>query len=98
MTTAPAPLSAAPDQRLLVAFVALLAGAIAMGVSPAFVRHADVGPFASAFWRATLALPLLAVWARLERPRGAPAHAGPRRRSPPACCSPATCSSGIWRS
>lgn len=73
MTTAPAPLSAAPDQRLLVAFLALLAGAIAMGVSPVFVRHADVGPFASAFWRAALALPLLAVWARIERPAGTPA-------------------------
>lgn len=70
MTTAPAPLAAAPDQRLLAAFLALLAGAIAMGVSPVFVRFADVGPFASAFWRAALALPLLAVWARIERPAG----------------------------
>lgn len=72
MTTAAPPL-AAPDRRLAVAFIALVAGAIAMGVSPVFVRHADVGPFASAFWRAALALPVLAVWARLERPAGAPA-------------------------
>ncbi|WP_319775064.1 DMT family transporter [Breoghania sp.] len=49
-----------------VAVVALLAGAVAMGVSPVFVRYAEVGPFTSAFYRVTLALPLLALWARLE--------------------------------
>jgi drug/metabolite transporter (DMT)-like permease len=48
------------------AFVALLAGATALGVSPVFVRLADVGPFASAFWRAALALPVLYLWMRLE--------------------------------
>lgn len=48
------------------AFVALLAGATALGVSPVFVRLADVGPFASAFWRAALALPVLCLWMRLE--------------------------------
>ena len=36
-----------------------------MGVSPIFVRLADVGPFASAFWRVALALPLLYAWMRL---------------------------------
>lgn len=39
-----------------------------MGISPLFVRLADVGPFASAFWRVAAALPLLWVWARLEAP------------------------------
>ncbi len=48
------------------AFLALLAGATALGVSPVFVRLADVGPFASAFWRAALALPVLFVWMRFE--------------------------------
>lgn len=48
------------------AFLALLAGATALGVSPVFVRLADVGPFASAFWRAALALPVLYVWMRFE--------------------------------
>ncbi|WP_417767171.1 DMT family transporter [Stappia sp.] len=67
MTTATPPLATTPDRRVVAALVALVAGAIAMGVSPVFVRHADVGPFASAFWRAALALPVLAVWARLER-------------------------------
>lgn len=48
------------------AFVALLAGATALGVSPVFVRLADVGPFASAFWRAALALPVLYAWMQFE--------------------------------
>ena len=37
-----------------------------MGASPIFVRLADVGPFASAFWRVFLALPFLWAWARLD--------------------------------
>jgi drug/metabolite transporter (DMT)-like permease len=36
-----------------------------MGISPIFVRIADVGPFASAFYRVALALPALYAWARL---------------------------------
>lgn len=51
------------------AFAALVIGAIAMGVSPVFVRYAEVGPFASAFWRVTLALPLLLIWAIWEAKR-----------------------------
>ena len=45
-------------------FAALVVGALAMGVSPIFVRLADVGPFASAFWRVALALPALYAWTR----------------------------------
>jgi len=50
------------------AFLALCAGAVAMGISPVFVRFAaaEVGPFASAFWRVALALPVLYAWMRLE--------------------------------
>lgn len=47
-----------------VALIALFVSAIAMGISPLFVRLADVGPFSSAFWRVFLALPALYVWAR----------------------------------
>ncbi len=50
---------------VLASFAALVVGAIAMGVSPIFVRLADVGPFTSAFWRVTLALPLLYAWTRV---------------------------------
>jgi drug/metabolite transporter (DMT)-like permease len=46
------------------AFGALVVGAIFMGFSPIFVRLADVGPFASAFWRVALALPPLWLWMR----------------------------------
>lgn len=48
------------------AIFALVAGALAMGVSPTFVRLADVGPFASAFWRVALAIPILFAWALAE--------------------------------
>ena len=49
------------------ALAALFVGALAMGISPVFVRNAEVGPFASAFWRVALALPVLFLWARLAR-------------------------------
>jgi len=54
-------------------FAALVAGALAMGGSPIFVRLADVGPFASAFWRVALALPALYAWTRLSDSDAAPA-------------------------
>ena len=39
----------------------LLTGAVLIGFAPLFVRLADVGPSAVGFWRAVLALPLLAA-------------------------------------
>lgn len=45
-------------------------------MSPLFVRmaaEASVGPYGSAFWRVFLALPFLAVWAKIEE-RGGPAR------------------------
>jgi drug/metabolite transporter (DMT)-like permease len=68
-------LSARLDAGFGPAFAALCAGAAAMGVSPLFVRFAaaDVGPFASAFWRVFLAVPVLYAWMRLEE-AGAPAR------------------------
>lgn len=55
--------------------LALGLAALAMGVSPIFVRIAapEIGPFASAFWRVALALPCLYAWMRAE-------EAGTRRR------------------
>ena len=49
-----------------VALIALICGAVAMGASPVFVRHAEVGPLISAFWRVALGLPILLVWAWAE--------------------------------
>jgi drug/metabolite transporter (DMT)-like permease len=63
------PVALASD-RTSAAFFALLGGAVAMGISPVFVRFAEIGPFASAFWRVALALPALWLWARLEGPTG----------------------------
>jgi len=64
---APAPrLTASTIDHAPLALAALVAGAVAMGISPIFVRFAEVGPFASAFWRVALALPVLWIWARLE--------------------------------
>jgi len=64
---APAPRLPAPVvDAAPFAFLALIGGAMAMGISPVFVRFAEVGPFASAFWRVALALPALYLWARLE--------------------------------
>ena len=59
-------------RKRALAFLALLIGGAAIGFSPIFVRLADVGPMQSAFWRVTLAVPFLAVWASwtLRRERG----------------------------
>lgn len=43
------------------ALAALLVGAFAIGCSPIFVRLSEVGPVATAFWRLSLAIPLLAL-------------------------------------
>lgn len=56
---------------LAVPLAALCLGAAAMGVSPVFVRYAsaEIGPFASAFWRVALSLPLLYAWMRFDEAR-----------------------------
>lgn len=51
-------------QRL--ALPALLAGGIAIGFSPIFVRLSELGPIATGFYRLFLALPLLWLWMRFE--------------------------------
>jgi len=58
--------AATKGRRVALAMTALVFGAVAMGASVLFVRWADVGPYASAFWRVFLALPFLWVWMRIE--------------------------------
>jgi drug/metabolite transporter (DMT)-like permease len=58
--------AASQPESIAAPFAALVVGATAMGISPVFVRIADVGPFTSAFWRVALALPVLYVWMRLS--------------------------------
>jgi drug/metabolite transporter (DMT)-like permease len=57
------------DAGFAPALAALIAGAVALGFSAIFVRLAaaeGIGPFASAFWRVALSLPVLYAWMRLE--------------------------------
>jgi drug/metabolite transporter (DMT)-like permease len=67
----PSPVAVRPPS-LAAPLAALVVGAVAMGLSPIFVRLADVGPFTSAFWRVALALPVLYGWMRLSE-HGQPA-------------------------
>jgi drug/metabolite transporter (DMT)-like permease len=53
-----------------IALFALFCGATAIGFAPIFVRLSQVGPSATAFWRLTLALPALWLWALWEKRRG----------------------------
>ena len=61
-----APPKSAPGTGQLLPMAAMVAASVAIGGSPTFVRLADVGPIASAFWRVSGALPLLLLWALLE--------------------------------
>ncbi|HET7756343.1 MAG TPA: DMT family transporter [Steroidobacteraceae bacterium] len=70
-----------PERSELPALVALLAGALAIGSSGIFVRISATGPVATAFWRGALALPLLALWALIER-RAAVRAVAPVRAAP----------------
>jgi drug/metabolite transporter (DMT)-like permease len=62
----------APRHRWL-PLAALLVGNAALALGPYFVRLADSGPIAAGFWRITLALPLLFLFARGEPAPAAPA-------------------------
>ncbi|RMF18224.1 MAG: DMT family transporter [Alphaproteobacteria bacterium] len=57
------------ERRASLAFLALLTGAVGIGFAPIFVRVAEVGPLASAFWRMALALPPLIFWRALQTAR-----------------------------
>ncbi len=52
------------------ALSALFLGAVAVGASPIFVRISELGPFATAFYRPLLALPVLWLWMRLGGRQG----------------------------
>jgi drug/metabolite transporter (DMT)-like permease len=62
-------MSSLAERRL--ALPALLAGGIAIGFSPIFVRLSELGPIATGFHRLLLALPLLWLWMRWDRQRAA---------------------------
>lgn len=67
-----APINSLPRQSAArFAFLALVAGNIALAFGPLFVRMAaadgGIGPIASAFWRLTLAAPILLLLTRVSR-------------------------------
>jgi drug/metabolite transporter (DMT)-like permease len=82
MRSARAAMPHPPHRSEIPALIALFAGALAIGSSGIFVRLSETGPTATAFWRGFLALPLLALWAWLERRTRAPAAAPARLRDP----------------
>lgn len=59
----PAPSTAPGVRHAALAFVAVILANVALAFGPWFVRLADTGPVAAAFWRITLAVPLLAAMA-----------------------------------
>ena len=54
------------------AALAALTGGALIGLSPIAMRLSEVGPHASNFWRFVIALPILALWAALDRPQPSP--------------------------
>src|SRR5258706_14785627 len=51
------------------AALAALSGASFLGLSPIAIRISEVGPQPTNFWRFVFALPILAAWALMSRPR-----------------------------
>lgn len=82
-----------PERSELLALLALLAGALAIGSSGVLVRVSQTGAVASAFWRGALAVPPLALWAWLERRAGVAAD-GARPR--PALLDPGFLWAGVF--
>lgn len=78
------------------AFLGLVVGAIAMGGSVVFVRLADVGPFASAFWRVAFALPFLLAWMIWENHRFIKKHPETRQTTTLKSINAATLLSGFF--
>ena len=60
------PIVAPAKARLVPAVVVLVLGNACLALGPWLVRLSDTGPVATGFWRLTLALPVLALFARRE--------------------------------
>jgi drug/metabolite transporter (DMT)-like permease len=72
--------SADPRRAHALAVAALLMGAVAIAVSPLFVKVSETGPVATGFWRVALALPILWAWSMIgERERHTASFAADRR-------------------
>jgi drug/metabolite transporter (DMT)-like permease len=54
------------------AALAALTGGALIGFAPIAIRLSEVGPHATNFWRFVFALPILGLWAALDRPKPTP--------------------------
>lgn len=54
-------------KKSILPLLAMLGGNLALAFGPVFVRHADVGPVAAAFWRIALAIPFLLLLCGVAR-------------------------------
>jgi len=61
-----------PGNAQGLALIALIIGALTLGMSPILVRLSELGPTASAFHRVFLALPALWLWSTFEKRRQDP--------------------------
>src|SRR5690348_15984166 len=57
-----APVPAHSSTTVQQATIALIGGALLVALAPIFVRLAETGPTATAFWRLALASPILLLW------------------------------------
>src|ERR1043165_6291474 len=55
------------NRHTRLAFLALIGGATGIGFAPVLVRLSETGPTATAFFRLLFALPLLWLWAGIDR-------------------------------
>lgn len=78
----PPPVRANADHRQGRALAVLIAGAMAIALSPILVRLSDVGPTTAAFWRVTLAVPALLVLMPLQAGDSAAKVARKAKRGP----------------
>lgn len=66
------PAAAVADRTRRTALAALVVGGACIAASPILVRLSEIGPAATAFHRAALAVPMLWLWCALARARGRP--------------------------
>ncbi len=62
--------SATVSRPTTLPLICLILGAIGIGFAPIFVRLSEVGPFATGFWRVTLALPMLMLISSCQSRKG----------------------------
>lgn len=71
-------MNSAPPAPGRFALIALFSGALAIAFAPIFVRLSELGPVATAFYRISLALPVLMLWLSWDQRSVAQKHRRPR--------------------